>query len=112
MACVPLHGSARGPYQSIHDSTIHTHIILNRWDYAIPKYTQGALALQHLQKEGLIRHVGLTNFDLARTKELIAAGIKVAAHQVQLSLLDDRPVRAGLVAHAQEYVELRVGCLV
>jgi diketogulonate reductase-like aldo/keto reductase len=73
----------------------------NRWDYGVPKYIAAAQALQRLAKDGLIKRIGLTNFDLPRTQELLAAGVSIASHQVQLSLLDDRPLRSGLVEHAR-----------
>lgn len=44
---------------------------------------------------------GLTNFDLSRTKELVEAGVPVAATQVQLSPLDRRAIKSGLVQYAQ-----------
>ena len=41
--------------------------------------------------EGLIQHLGVTNFDVPRLCEIVEAGIPVVSHQVQLSLLDRRP---------------------
>ncbi len=75
--------------------------IIIRWDFSVPTYIEAARALQRLADDGLIKRIGLTNFDLPRTKELLAAGVQVASHQVQLSLLDDRPLRSGLVEHAR-----------
>lgn len=61
------------------------------WDYSFPKYVETALHLQELQKEGKIRYIGVTNFDSAHIKEMVDAGISIAANQVQYSLLDHRP---------------------
>jgi len=61
------------------------------WDFAVPRYVETALELDRLRRAGKIAHIGLTNFDTPRLAELIDAGIPVAAHQVQYSLLDDRP---------------------
>ena len=41
-----------------------------------------ALALADLVKEGLVQHVGLTNFDGTHMKELLEAGVPVASNQV------------------------------
>ena len=35
--------------------------------------------------------MAVTNFDVARLSEIVAAGVRVATHQVQYSLLDARP---------------------
>jgi len=61
------------------------------WDFTVPRYVETALELDRLRRAGKIAHIGLTNFDTPRLAELVDAGIPVAAHQVQYSLLDDRP---------------------
>ena len=61
------------------------------WDYTFPNYVQTALDLVELQKQGKIRHIGVTNFDGKRIKELLEAGVPIAANQVQYSVLDNRP---------------------
>jgi len=52
--------------------------------------------LAELREEGLIQEIGATNFDLKRLKELKSAGVPIVSHQVQLSALDQRPVRSGM----------------
>jgi aryl-alcohol dehydrogenase-like predicted oxidoreductase len=64
------------------------------WDYAVPRYVEIALELDRLRHAGKIRHVSLTNFDAARLSEILAAGVPVLTHQLQYSLIDDRPRRA------------------
>ena len=61
------------------------------WDFAIPRYVETALELDRLRRAGKIAHIGLTNFDAPRLAELVDAGVPVTSHQVQYSLLDDRP---------------------
>ena len=61
------------------------------WDFAIPRYVETALELDRLRRAGKIAHIGLTNFDTPRLAELVDAGVPVTSHQVQYSLLDDRP---------------------
>ncbi len=64
------------------------------WDFTIPRYVETALELDRLRRAGKIAHIGLTNFDTPRLAELVDAGIPVVSHQVQYSLLDDRPNHA------------------
>ena len=64
---------------------------LHWWDYDVPGYVEAAGWLDELRVAGKIRHVGLTNFDLPRLREIAAAGIPIASHQVQYSVLDRRP---------------------
>lgn len=64
------------------------------WDYEVPRYVDVALHLARLQAEGHIRHIGVTNFDTPRLRELLHAGVPVVSNQVQYSLIDRRPARA------------------
>ncbi len=66
------------------------------WDYDVPRYVDVALELVRLQEQGKLRLIGLTNFDSARIEEMAAAGVRIASHQVQYSLLDRRPTRTML----------------
>ncbi|MBL8347832.1 MAG: aldo/keto reductase [Rubrivivax sp.] len=61
------------------------------WDYAVPGCVPTALVLAQLQREGLIAHVGGTNFDTAHTRAMLDAGVPLVSMQVQYSLLDRRP---------------------
>jgi aryl-alcohol dehydrogenase-like predicted oxidoreductase len=60
------------------------------WDYSIPGYVEAMHHLVDLQKAGKIRHIGVTNFNGERLKEIIESGVKIAGNQVQYSLLDHR----------------------
>jgi aryl-alcohol dehydrogenase-like predicted oxidoreductase len=71
------------------------------WDFGIPGYVEAALALEELRRAGKIARIGVTNFDTAHLKELLDAGVPVLAHQLQYSLLDQRP-REGMVALCEE----------
>ena len=64
------------------------------WDYNIPRYVDTALELDRLRRAGKIAHIGVTNFDTQRLGELVSAGVPIVTHQVQYSLLDDRPATA------------------
>lgn len=59
-------------------------------DYGQPNFVQEALFLQELQEEGVIKHIGVTNFDVPRIRAMLDAGVKVVSSQVQFSLLDRR----------------------
>jgi len=62
------------------------------WDFNVPRYVETAFELDRLRRAGKIARLGVTNFDTARLGELIEAGVSIAAHQMQYSLIDDRPV--------------------
>ncbi|BDF04056.1 aldo/keto reductase [[Clostridium] hylemonae] len=63
------------------------------WDYDVPGYTETAGYLLRLKEKGKIRNIGVTNFDTARLKELVDAGIPVVSMQAQYSVFDRRPER-------------------
>jgi aryl-alcohol dehydrogenase-like predicted oxidoreductase len=67
---------------------------LSWWNYEIPGYVEAGLWLKELQSAGKIRHLGATNFDTPRLHELLAAGVPLRTHQVQFSVLDQRPLHA------------------
>ncbi|KXZ55536.1 hypothetical protein GPECTOR_2g1085 [Gonium pectorale] len=60
-------------------------------DYDVRRYVDGALYLAETASEGLIRHVGVTNFDVPRMEAMARAGVPIATNQLQYSLLDRRP---------------------
>jgi aryl-alcohol dehydrogenase-like predicted oxidoreductase len=61
------------------------------WDYRVPGCIEAARALAALQREGLIAHLGGTNFDSEHTAAMLDAGVPLVSMQVQYSLLDRRP---------------------
>ncbi len=71
------------------------------WDYAVPRYLDMAGWLNEMRLEGTIANVSGTNFDTARTLEILRSGVPLTSMQVQYSLLDARPERQ-LVKIAQE----------
>jgi len=60
------------------------------WNYADASYLDQLFMLQELKEEGLIRHLGLTNFDSAHLRIVVTSGIKIVSNQVCFSLLDQR----------------------
>lgn len=71
------------------------------WDYDVPHYVEAAIYLAEMQREGKIRNIGVTNFDVPRLKELIYAGVPIISNQVQYSILDQRPEN-GIVEFCQQ----------
>jgi len=65
------------------------------WSYDDPRYLDCLFQLQELRREGLIQHLGLTNFDTAHLRVVVRSGIEIVSNQVSFSVIDRRP-RAGL----------------
>jgi aryl-alcohol dehydrogenase-like predicted oxidoreductase/enamine deaminase RidA (YjgF/YER057c/UK114 family) len=63
------------------------------WTFEHPAYLDAMQGLAHLQREGIIGHIGVTNFDTAHLHLLVRHGIPVVANQVNFSLLDRRAGR-------------------
>lgn len=60
------------------------------WTFEHPAYLDAMKGLAELKEEGLIGHIGLTNFDTAHLNVLVKHGIPVVSNQVCFSLLDRR----------------------
>jgi aryl-alcohol dehydrogenase-like predicted oxidoreductase/enamine deaminase RidA (YjgF/YER057c/UK114 family) len=60
------------------------------WTFEHPGWLDAMGELARLREEGLIAHLGLTNFDTAHLRVLLAEGLPVASNQVCISLLDRR----------------------
>ncbi len=60
------------------------------WSYADPTWLDCLFSLQELKEEGLIQHIGLTNFDSVHLKMVVNSGINVVSNQICYSLLDQR----------------------
>ncbi len=71
------------------------------WSYADPAWLDALLWLDELRREGLVHHLGLTNFDTAHLRIVLSTGIPVVSNQVSLSLLDRRALQ-GMAALCRE----------
>jgi aryl-alcohol dehydrogenase-like predicted oxidoreductase/enamine deaminase RidA (YjgF/YER057c/UK114 family) len=60
------------------------------WTFADPRWLDCLFWLQELRDEGLVGHIGLTNFDTAHLRVAVHSGIDVVSNQVCLSLVDGR----------------------
>jgi len=60
------------------------------WYYPDPSWLDGLFYLKELKEEGLIKHLGVTNFDAAHLRIALASGIPIVSNQVCHSLIDTR----------------------
>lgn len=63
------------------------------WNYADPRWLDCLFWVQDLKRAGLLRHIGVTNFDAAHMRVALTSGIEIVSNQVCFSLLDARPKR-------------------
>ncbi|KAI0856450.1 NADP-dependent oxidoreductase domain-containing protein [Xylaria cubensis] len=68
------------------------------WDYSDDTYWHNLVHLRAMQKEGKIKHIGVTNVDAAHLELLIETGFKIATNQISCSVLDQRLVRGRLAS--------------
>jgi aryl-alcohol dehydrogenase-like predicted oxidoreductase len=61
------------------------------WDYDNPYYIDALYYLSEFRDKGIIKHIGLTNFDTERMQIIIDSGIQIVSNQVQYSIVDRRP---------------------
>ncbi len=72
------------------------------WTFADPRWLDALFYLDELRREGVIHHLGLTNFDAAHLRIALASGIPIVSNQVSYSLIDRRaagPMTALCLAH-------------
>jgi aryl-alcohol dehydrogenase-like predicted oxidoreductase len=72
------------------------------WDYGVLGYVDATLHLNQLRKAGKIKHIGVTNFDVAHLAEILDAGVPVVSNQVQYSVLDQRS-EGGMVDFCRQH---------
>ena len=63
---------------------------LHWWSFDHPAYIDAARELGKLQDEGLIGHIGVTNFDTDHLRVLVGEGVPIVSNQVSFSVLDRR----------------------
>lgn len=61
------------------------------WDYKNPYYMDALHYLSDLRGEGIIKHLGLTNFDTERLQIMKDSGLDILSNQIQYSIIDKRP---------------------
>ena len=60
------------------------------WHYADPSWLDALIFLKELQEEGLIQHIGVTNFDAHHLRIALAHGIPIVSNQISHSAIDRR----------------------
>ena len=73
-----------------------------RHDYGVRKYLAAAQHLAAAQREGLCRHIGVTNFDVPRLKEMLDAGVRIVSNQARQA--------AGSPCAARSVITMATGC--
>ena len=61
------------------------------WRDEVPGMEEAALSLADLQAAGKVRHLAVTNMDVAHLRRIADAGVRLVSNQVQYSALDRRP---------------------
>jgi aryl-alcohol dehydrogenase-like predicted oxidoreductase len=64
------------------------------WTYSDPSWLDALFHLQDLKREGLIRNIGVTNFDAAHLRVAVRSGVEIVSNQVSFSVLDTRAAGA------------------
>jgi aryl-alcohol dehydrogenase-like predicted oxidoreductase len=61
------------------------------WDYNNPYYIDALKYLSELRDQGIIKHIGLTNFNTERMQIMVDSDLRIVSNQVQYSIIDRRP---------------------
>jgi aryl-alcohol dehydrogenase-like predicted oxidoreductase len=61
------------------------------WDYNNPYYMDALKYLSDLRDKGMIKLLGLTNFDTERMQIMVDSDVQIVSNQVQYSIIDRRP---------------------
>jgi aryl-alcohol dehydrogenase-like predicted oxidoreductase len=79
--------------RSLHRMNVNSLDLLqfHWWDYNNPYYMDALKYLSDLQDKGMIRHLGLTNFDTEHMQIMVDSDIRIVSNQVQYSIIDRRP---------------------
>jgi aryl-alcohol dehydrogenase-like predicted oxidoreductase/enamine deaminase RidA (YjgF/YER057c/UK114 family) len=79
---------------------------LHWWAFEHPGYIDAMRELASLQADGLIGHLGVTNFDTDHLRVLVGQGVRIASNQVCFSLLDRRAAEDMTAFCLQENIRL------
>jgi aryl-alcohol dehydrogenase-like predicted oxidoreductase len=77
-------------------------VAMHWWDFADGGDLVVAQHLAALHGEGLVKNVGVTNYDLQHLQRLISSGVPIVSNQIQFSLLDRRPATSGMTAWCRD----------
>jgi len=74
------------------------------WSYLDPSWLDALLYLTELKEEGLIKNIGVTNFDSAHLHIACASGIPIVSNQISYSLIDQR-ARSEMMTNVCEHMK-------
>ncbi|MGH7005904.1 MAG: aldo/keto reductase, partial [Alphaproteobacteria bacterium] len=67
------------------------------WDTKRGDFVAGAKVYDDIRKRGKTRYLGGINFTTPEIKAMLDAGVPLLSHQIQYSIVDDRPEKSGHV---------------
>ena len=73
------------------------------WHYPDPSWLDALFYLTELKQEGLIKNIGVTNFDAAHLRVACASGIPIVSNQISHSLIDQRANSSKIIDVCNEY---------
>ena len=73
------------------------------WYYPDPSWLDALFYLTELKQEGLIKNIGVTNFDAAHLRIACASGIPIVSNQISHSLIDQRANSSKIIDVCNEY---------
>ena len=73
------------------------------WHYPDPSWLDALFYLTELKQEGLIKNIGVTNFDAAHLRVACASGIPIVSNQISHSLIDQRANSSKIINVCNEY---------
>ena len=73
------------------------------WHYPDPSWLDALFYLTELKQEGLIKNIGVTNFDAAHLRVACASGIPIVSNQISNSLIDQRANSSKIINVCNEY---------
>ena len=73
------------------------------WYYPDPSWLDALFYLTELKEEGLIKHIGVTNFDSAHLRIACASGIPIISNQISHSIIDQRASSQMMTNVCDEY---------
>ena len=68
------------------------------WDTKRGDFVAAAKVYDDIRKRGKTRYLGGINFTTPEIKAMVDAGVPLKSHQIQYSIVDDRPEKSGHVA--------------
>ena len=73
------------------------------WHYPDPSWLDALYYLKELKDEGLIKHIGVTNFDAAHLRIAKTSGIPIVSNQISHSLIDARANASAMIDVCSKY---------